>query len=370
MSELTNKEKKEIKNELKNAQKQESQKDDWEYVIAEERSLYEKIAAVFWRFEFLALEPEQKESVVIQLKKDAQWNKLYWIVILLSWVIATLWLLHNSVAVVIGAMLIAPLLRPINGLSYAIARGGSKSFSQSARCLVFSILLPVVSAFFVTKLLWIYTETPEILARISPNILDFFIAAFSAAVAILSLRYKELWESIAGVALAASLMPPLAVIGIELAFGNIVSAFWAFTLFLANLWAIVCVSIVFLWLYGYTPHHLNLQKQSFQRVGVVIVSVCILLVPLYFSFVTIKQNAESIQQIHELFREDRAQFVYDYTLSEVYIKDGEKHVDIILKTLTGTDILAYTELLKKQLKQIFPDSEMSFSLEIRYIDSF
>jgi len=60
-------------------------------------------------------------------------------------------------------------------------------------------------------------ETTEVLARTNPNILDFFIAAASAVIAFLSLIYKEkLSASIAGVAMAASLLPPLSVIGIEL----------------------------------------------------------------------------------------------------------------------------------------------------------
>jgi len=202
MSELTNQEKKVIKNEAKEALKaKEKTKKNSNFTIKEEISKVEKISSLFSRFEFLSMEPERKESVAIQLKTDAKWDRLYWIVIFLSGIIATLWLLNNSVAVVIWAMLIAPLLRPINGLSYAIARGGSKSFSESARCLFFSIVLPIISAYILTKILWVYNETPEILARISPNILDFFIAAFSAAVAILSLRFEKLSESIAWVAL-------------------------------------------------------------------------------------------------------------------------------------------------------------------------
>gem|GEM_PF-4014378 len=72
--------------------------------------------------------------------------------------------------------------------------------------------LSVLFAYIVTSVLGIQVENNEIASRISPNILDFFIAIFSAAVAVLSLRFARLSESVAGVALAASLMPPLAVI--------------------------------------------------------------------------------------------------------------------------------------------------------------
>jgi uncharacterized membrane protein len=64
----------------------------------------------------------------------------------------------------------------------------------------------------VTLLLGFEIETTEIMARSNPNVLDFFIAIFSAMVAVLSLRFTRLSESIAGVAMAASLMPPLAVV--------------------------------------------------------------------------------------------------------------------------------------------------------------
>ena len=371
MSELTNEQKKVIKNEVKQALKEkEKTKKTWAFTIKEEVPKVEKIASVFAKFEFLSMEPERKESVVIQLKADAKWDRLYWIVIFLSGIIATLGLLNNSVAVVIWAMLIAPLLRPINWLSYAIARGGSKSFSESARCLLFSVIIPVTSAYILTKILWVYSETPEILARISPNILDFFIAAFSAAVAILSLRFEKLSESIAWVALAASLMPPLAVIGIELAFWNVISAFGAFTLFLANLWAIIFVSIIFLWLYWYTPHHSKLQKQSFKRVSFVMGWIIIILIPLCFSFNAIKHNAELTRKVDIVLEQNTSTVFYDYSLSDIYIKNGEKHIDIVLRLKQWTDMTSEIDALKQQLQLILKNTEVISTLEIKYVDVF
>jgi len=314
------------------------------------------------------MEAEKKEAVVIKLKEDAKGDRLYWITIILSGIIATLWLLNNSVAVVIWAMLIAPLLRPINWLSYAIARWGSKSFSESARSLILSIVIPIIFAYLITKILWIYKETPEILARISPNILDFFIAGFSAAVAILSLRFEKLSESIAWVALAASLMPPLAVIGIELAFWNITSAFWAFMLFLANLWAIIFVSILFLWSYGYTPHRLKLQKQSFQRTLFVIFSIFTLLIPLYFSFHSIKNNASVVQKTETILKENIWKILYAHHVSEVYLKKDTKHIDIIFRVQQGSNVDQEILLIKNKLTETFSDEDITFVIELRYIE--
>jgi uncharacterized membrane protein len=80
----------------------------------------------------------------------------------------------------------------------------------------------VVISYLITLIIPAQLETEEVLARTNPNILDFFIASASAVIAFLSLVYKEkLSGSIAGVAMAASLLPPLSVIGIELAYHHL-----------------------------------------------------------------------------------------------------------------------------------------------------
>ena len=289
--ELTNAEKREIKQEVKEILKKEEavKKDLW---IKQELTKEEKVSNFFNRIEFLWLDNEQKQEVVLKVKADAVWDKLYWIEIILSSLIAALWLLQNSVAVVIWAMLIAPLLRPINWVSFAIARWTHKFFAQAFRVLFFSIVVSIFMWALVSYLVWLNIETEEILARSAPNIIDFFIAVFSAMVAVMSLRFTRLWESIAGVAMAAALMPPLVVVWIELAMMNFDLAFWASMLFLTNLVAILIVGTIFFWLYWFTPHIEKQQKNMMKRFTFMIVLIIIIIIPLVSSFLAIREKSQ------------------------------------------------------------------------------
>jgi uncharacterized hydrophobic protein (TIGR00271 family) len=123
--------------------------------------------------------------------------------------------------VVIGVMLIAPLLRPIQSFSFGLVSAHKSRTWVSFKNIFLSILLVIISSLIVTYLVPVKLETSEVLARTNPNILDFFIAGASAAIAFLALVYKKkLSMSIAGVAMAASLLPPLSVIGIEIVYSH------------------------------------------------------------------------------------------------------------------------------------------------------
>ena len=244
----------------------------------------------FNQIAFLDQGPEQKSDIGSTVTARVNTKKLYWFEIVLSSAIATLGLLQNSVAVIIGAMLIAPLLRPIQGISLGIAKGETRFFLRSTKLLLQSVAVSVLVALLIAYVVPFQYETPEILARTSPNILDLFIAALSAIVALLALRFKELSESVAGVAMAASLMPPLAVIGIEIYLGNLGLAWGATLLFITNILAILIVGIAMFILYGFRPHKDD-SHSVVSRGGVLFLLVLILSVPLTNSILSVQRKA-------------------------------------------------------------------------------
>ena len=331
IKELTKAEKKEIKQEVKEILKKEEEniESDW---IKNELTKEEVVANFFDSIEFLSMSNEQKEEVVLKVKEDARWDKLYWIEIFLSSLIAALWLLQNSVAVVIWAMLIAPLLRPINGVAFAIARWAQKFFWVAFKVLFFSIIISIWMWALVAYVVWLNIETTELLARTSPNVIDFFIAVFSAMVAVMSLRFTRLWESIAWVAMAASLMPPLVVVWIELAMMNFELALWAMMLFLANLVAILIVGTVFFWLYWFTPHIEKQQKSMYKWLSFVVISIIIILIPLVSSFITIREEAELSKNIKNYLTTTIWTELTNFSISNIEIESIKKD-KISLKTI-------------------------------------
>lgn len=368
---LTKAEKKEIKREVKEIlkEKEKTQIASLKILMTKE----EKILSFFEKIKFLWLSDLQKEEVAKKVKDDSAGDKLYWMEIILSSIIATLWLLQNSVAVVIGAMLIAPLLRPINGLSYSIARWGQKFFLQSLKVLIYSIILSIAMGYFVTSISGLDIETQEILARVHPNVLDFFIAIFSAMVAVMSLRFVRLGESIAWVAMAAALMPPLAVIWIEIAMWNYSASFGAIMLFWANLSAILLVAVIFFWLYWFTPHDSRLQHHAFQRILWVIGLIFILLVPLFISFHSIKLNHDVSNQARWYLENAFISSGILYSIADIKILHNSSQqttISIVLKIPEDADINKLLRNIQNDFsqqlwKQVIFDIELIRSVQIK-----
>lgn len=146
----------------------------------------------------------------------------YWIVLVLSGGIATLGLALNSSAVVIGAMLVAPLLAPVLGLALSLAVGDGRLAVQTAAIVLGSTLAVVAAGALLTVLLPFQTITLEISARTRPTTLDLAIAVFSGLVgAVVTVaRRSRLSAAIPGVAISVALIPPLAVAGFGIGTGG------------------------------------------------------------------------------------------------------------------------------------------------------
>ncbi|MEQ8351441.1 MAG: DUF389 domain-containing protein [Leptospiraceae bacterium] len=187
----------------------------------------------------------------------------YWMFVISSCGIATLGLIINSPAVIIGAMLVSPLMAPIIGLGMSVAISDVYLGLKSGVNIILSSIVAVLTAAAITYIVPINELTPEILSRTSPTFLDLFIALFCGLVAALSSVRSEgdaIMSSVApGAAIGVALMPPICVVGYGLGTGFTASIMWgAFLLFVTNLSAIIMVSSVFYYFVyeGYNIHKL------------------------------------------------------------------------------------------------------------------
>ncbi|MGB5712708.1 MAG: DUF389 domain-containing protein [Waterburya sp.] len=175
-------------------------------------------------------------------------------------VIATFGLLLDSTAVIIGAMIIAPLMNPILSISFATVTGNRKLHQRSVITVILGCFCSILVSYLITTLVGLEVADSEILGRTSPNLLDLGIAIAAGAAGSFSLTRKSIASSIAGVAIAVALVPPLCVVGIGIGMGDeltvqvghiVVNSIdvssGAFLLFMANLGGItIAASIVFL----------------------------------------------------------------------------------------------------------------------------
>ncbi|MEQ1603415.1 MAG: DUF389 domain-containing protein [Pyrinomonadaceae bacterium] len=164
----------------------------------------------------LGVHSEKKESLYIDLSRGATLKDLvYWLQILFSAGIATLGLVMNSPAVIIGAMLISPLMGPILAAGLSLASGDVILGIRSVAKIALSCLLAIIFTVLLVLILPFREMTSEIAARTQPNTLDLVIALFSGAVGSIAVcrDVKGVATSIPGVAIAVALMPPLCVAG-------------------------------------------------------------------------------------------------------------------------------------------------------------
>jgi uncharacterized hydrophobic protein (TIGR00271 family) len=157
--------------------------------------------------------------------------------------IASLGLLQNSPAVVIGSMLLAPLMTPMIGFGLALAQANVRLMRQYGKSIGLGFLLTLT----VSYLIGIATPSgetlsDEVLARGSPNVLDLLIAVFAATAATFAMARPNIAGAIAGVAIATALVPPVCSVGISLAAGEWLNSFGAAVLFFTNLVAIIVMS--------------------------------------------------------------------------------------------------------------------------------
>lgn len=309
----------------------------------------------------LSQSPEKKEEIAEIVVKDAQSDRLYWMEIVLSGLIATFGLLQNSVAVIIGAMLIAPLLRPMQAMGFGIASGKPKIFWKGTHLLLKSILISIGVALIFAFFIPLKIETPEILARTAPNLLDFFIAVFSAIIAFLSLSYHRLSSSVAGVAMAAALMPPLCTVGIEIALLNFAAAWGSFLLFVVNLLAIVLVGVVMFLMYGFTPHQQEKKKRSNRNIILLLGALLLTLIPLTSSLLSISSKISVEKKAHTLLEELIPQKIPNASLTSftVVSVDDENIV------MTGQlQIPENTQIFKTTYNSLLSELENSFQKNI------
>ncbi len=225
----------------------------------------------------------------------------YYVLLILSCLIATFGLFQDSAAVIIGAMIVAPLMGPILGLSAGVLWGSGKDIGEAVTTLLKSIAIVLGIAALFSWLTPFLEVTAQIEARTAPGLLDIGVALASGLVGAYAYVNKKIAGSLAGVAIAVALMPPLSTVGIGLGRMNWEIARGAALLFAINLLGISLAALFVFWLVGLHPHVTadeNQQKAINRRaIGQVVLSLLLLgaiAVPLgYLSYTTVQRNDTS-----------------------------------------------------------------------------
>lgn len=176
-----------------------------------------------------------RDATIDSVKKDISFKGHTAWILIFSIFVASIGLNVSSAAVVIGAMLISPLMGPIVGIGLSVAINDVDTLKRSMMNLGVMVFLSVLTAFLYFKLSPLTEETPELIARTYPTILDVLIAIFGGlGLIVAKTKSGTIASVIFGVAIATALMPPLCTVGYGLAIGNASYAGGALYLFSIN----------------------------------------------------------------------------------------------------------------------------------------
>jgi len=225
----------------------------------------------------------------------------YWSLLVLSAVIAAAGVIGDSTATVIGAMIVAPLMTPILGIVLAIVLTDGTNLRRS-------IVLVVAGGASVVAIAWgmghfleygvTAATNSQVAQRVSPRLIDLVAALATGAVGAVALAREDISDTLPGVAIAISLVPPLAVVGLTIEAGAPLQALGALVLFVTNVSAILGSGIVVMRIYGVT--RTDDVSPSFRRASattIVVALVVLIALPLAANSARIDQTTARDQQI-------------------------------------------------------------------------
>ncbi|MFI5260923.1 MAG: TIGR00341 family protein [Candidatus Limnocylindrales bacterium] len=207
----------------------------------------------------------------------------FFVLLFLATVIAAGGLMGNSSAVIIGAMIVAPLMTPMMAASLATLTGDGPNIVRSVVIVTIGVAFVMVVAGLMALLVPAGSRiTPEVLARTSPHLLDLIIALAAGAAGAFAIGRTDVSDALPGVAIAVSLVPPLAASSILLVAGEPAAAGGAFLLFFTNFVAIVAAGVVVLALMGYGSLARRLASRAARRTAslVILIALLLIIVPL------------------------------------------------------------------------------------------
>jgi len=208
---------------------------------------------------------ERVVTVYEDIERGSEPELRFYALVAASTAIAAFGLIMNSTAVVIGAMLVAPLMTPIFGIALALVRGDASLLGRAIRAEIAGVILTVSLAACFGLVIPELEVTQEMLSRTSPNLLDLLVAVFAGFAGAYAMVDEHISPALPGVAIATAIVPPLANSGLCLALGAYYGAMGSFLLFFANFLSILLVASAIFFASGMAREFESITKKDVVR---------------------------------------------------------------------------------------------------------
>lgn len=260
--------------------------------------------------------PRMRESVFFE--GDDKRHKLsrFWMLLILAAVIASAGVVSNSDATVIGAMIVAPMMIPIQGAMLSTVIGDRANLVRS----VLLILAGAAAAIAIGYLVGLLDPLPitaatnaEVASRVSPGLIAMLAALGTGVVGSIALARSDISDTLPGVAIAISLVPPLTVVGLTAESGAWGESLGALLLFVTNVAAILATGVAVMTFYRVRVRVLSAAEGAPARRGgpiaiaVIIVGLVIVLIPLTTTtvgYVTTAQTSTTLQSVGDKWAQE------------------------------------------------------------------
>ena len=225
----------------------------------------------------------------------------FWMLLVLSSIIASAGVVADSTAAVIGAMIVAPLLGPIQGTMLATVLGDRANLIRSLLLVVAGAAVAVAIGYAIGLTVAgdvVAATNTQVAGRVSPRLIDLLAALGTGVVGSVALVRRDISDTLPGVAIAISLVPPLTVVGLTLESGAVDEAFGALLLFVTNVVAIIATGIVVMSFYGVNKlaaaERVDGSRRASLRKPVVLLLSMLIIVGVPLSLTSIEIGAKSI----------------------------------------------------------------------------
>lgn len=284
------------------------------------------------------------------LTVDAELSQNYLVLIVSSCLIASFGLISNSAAVIIGAMIIAPLMLPLRSLAFSALEEDLDLLRQSLISIGVGSAVSILLAGLLGNLVGISEFGSEVLSRTQPNLVDLGIAVTAGGISGYAKVRPKINDALAGTAIAVALMPPICVVGLSLSQGIWQLSWGAFLLYLTNLLGITLACMLVFIAMGYA-------KIS-HALGWILGLTSILLLPLGASFIQLVKQSQLQTMLRKNLVNRTITIGQQVQLSKTEINWTKNPPEVYLnvqadKPITPKQVRLVEEFIEKEMKQRF-----------------
>jgi uncharacterized hydrophobic protein (TIGR00271 family) len=318
----------------------------------------------------LYVTPERSRVVRQEIADGSEPGIRFYILVVISTMIAGFGLAMNSTAVIIGAMLVAPLMTPIFGMALALIRGDAHLLGQATRAEIAGVVAAILMGIVLGKLYPAFEPTPEMLARTQPQLFDLLVAVFSGFAGAYALVDEKISPALPGVAIATAIVPPLANTGLCFAVGAYSGGVGSFLLFFSNFLSILLVAAVVFWFFGMAGRYHDLDRAIIaKRFGLPIIGFFLITLVLTHTLYQISRDRRinnTIENvlIEELARLPSASFdkmIYEAEDDKIYVFAHANTATVISPSQVNDIQERMTEELK-QTTELIIQSKMAHNV--------